>query len=211
VGHFIITSSGAAYGYHADNPAWLDENDALRGNAEFAYADHKRQVEQMLARWRRQHPDIRQLVLRPGTILGAGVKNQITDLFDSRKILGLMGHETPFVFIWDEDVAAIIVKGVHEGAAGIYNLAGDGTLTLKEMAAMMGKPYQPLPVWFIKGVLWLKKKARVTPYGPEQVKFLQYRPVLANRRLKEAFGYTPRKSTREVFAYFRAHRGDGNA
>jgi UDP-glucose 4-epimerase len=211
VGHFIITSSGAAYGYHADNPTWLDENDAIRGNAAFAYSDHKRQVEQMLARWRSQHPEIRQLVLRPGTILGAGVKNQITDLFDRKKILGLKGHATPFVFIWDEDVAAIIVKGVHEQAAGIYNLAGDGTLTLEEMAAMMGKPYKPLPVWFIKGVLWLKKKAGVTPYGPEQVQFLQYRPVLANRRLKEAFGYTPRKSTREVFSYFRAHRGDRHA
>jgi UDP-glucose 4-epimerase len=211
VGHLIVTSSGAAYGYHADNPAWLDEHDAIRGDEAFAYANHKRQVEEMLARWRCEHPEIRQLVLRPGTILGTGVKNQITDLFDSEKILGLRGYETPFVFIWDEDVAAIIVKGVHERAAGIYNLAGDGTLTLEEMAAMMGKPYRPLPVWVVKGVLWLKKKAGVTPYGPEQVKFLQYRPVLANRRLKEAFGYTPRKNTREVFDYFRTHRGDGDA
>ncbi len=30
----IVTSSGAAYGYHADNPAWLDEDAALRGNDE---------------------------------------------------------------------------------------------------------------------------------------------------------------------------------
>jgi hypothetical protein len=46
----IYTSSGAAYGYHADNPEWIDENDALRGNPEFAYSDHKRLVEEMLAR-----------------------------------------------------------------------------------------------------------------------------------------------------------------
>jgi UDP-glucose 4-epimerase len=59
--------------------------------------------------------------------------------------------------------------------------------------------------------LWQKKKAGLTPYGPEQVKFLQYRPVLANRRLKEVFGYTPRKNTRETFAYFRAHRGGFDA
>src|SRR5512141_2424110 len=44
----IYTSSGAAYGYHADNPEWLREDDALRGNAEFAYSDHKRLVEEML-------------------------------------------------------------------------------------------------------------------------------------------------------------------
>ena len=43
---FIYTSSGAAYGYHADNPEWLVENDALRGNVEFAYSHHKRLVEE---------------------------------------------------------------------------------------------------------------------------------------------------------------------
>src|SRR5690606_4010693 len=48
VQHITVTSSGAAYGYHADNPEWLRETDALRGNPEFAYADHKRQVEAML-------------------------------------------------------------------------------------------------------------------------------------------------------------------
>ncbi|HJV61251.1 MAG TPA: NAD-dependent epimerase/dehydratase family protein, partial [Albitalea sp.] len=41
----IVSSSGAAYGYHADNPAWLTEQDPVRGNEEFAYSWHKRLVE----------------------------------------------------------------------------------------------------------------------------------------------------------------------
>ena len=45
VRHLVVSSSGAAYGYHADNPAWLRETDALRGNEVFAYAHHKRLVE----------------------------------------------------------------------------------------------------------------------------------------------------------------------
>ena len=55
---FIVTSSGAAYGYYADNPVPLDEHDALRGNPEFAYSDHKRLVEEMLARHREEHPEL---------------------------------------------------------------------------------------------------------------------------------------------------------
>jgi UDP-glucose 4-epimerase len=43
----IVTSSGAAYGYHPDNPKWLDENDPLRGNDEFEYSKNKRLVEAM--------------------------------------------------------------------------------------------------------------------------------------------------------------------
>jgi UDP-glucose 4-epimerase len=42
----------------------------------------------------------------------------------------------------------------------------------------------------------------VTQYGPEQVNFLRYRPVLSNRRLKEVLGYTPQKTTRDVFEFF---------
>jgi len=198
----IVTSSGAAYGYHADNPEWLDEKDALRGNPEFAYSDHKRQVEEMLERWRREHPELQQLILRPGTILGETVRNQITDLFDGKAVIGLRGVDSPFVLIWDQDVVGCVVQGVLTDATGIFNLAGDGVLTLRQMAAQLGKPYRPLPIGPVRGALWLMKKLGRTQYGPEQVDFLRYRPVLSNRRLKEEFGYTPAKTTAEVFELF---------
>ena len=204
--HFTVTSSGAAYGYYADNPEWLDEDDALRGNPEFAYSDHKRQVEEMLADWRQRHPDLKQLVFRPGTVLGATTSNQITNLFDGRFVIGLSGAATPFVLIWDQDVVGAIVKGIHERATGIYNMAGDGALPMREMAAMMGKPYIPLPVGAVRLGLAVMKRLGLTQYGPEQVDFLRYRPVLSNRRLKETFGYVPQKTTREVFDFFLAAR-----
>ena len=78
VQQIIVTSSGAAYGYHADNPAWLTEDMPLRGNDSFAYSHHKRLVEEMLAQYRQNHPQLAQTVLRIGTILGERVDNQIT-------------------------------------------------------------------------------------------------------------------------------------
>ncbi|MCD6296485.1 MAG: SDR family oxidoreductase [Deltaproteobacteria bacterium] len=203
----IITSSGAAYGYYPDNPEWLDENDALRGNTEFAYSLHKRLVEEMLARFRREHPELKQLVLRPGTVLGAATDNQITALFEKPFIMGLAGAASPFVFIWDQDVVGCMLKGIFDDSTGIYNLAGDGVLTMKEIAGLMGKPYVPLPVLFVRSALWVLKKLGLTQYGPEQVNFLRYRPVLSNRRLKKEFGYVPEKTTREVFEYYLAERG----
>ncbi len=146
VSHIVVTSSGAAYGYYPDNPTPLREDDALRGNPEFAYSDHKRLVEELLARYRTDHPQLRQLILRPGTILGDKTSNQITNLFEGRFVLGLRGSSAPFVFIWDQDVATCIVRGVLEEKTGIYNLAGDGTLTMSEIAAILGKPYIVVPV-----------------------------------------------------------------
>ncbi|MFZ4481912.1 MAG: NAD-dependent epimerase/dehydratase family protein [Rhodoferax sp.] len=69
VGKIVVASSGAAYGYHPDNPAWLTEDDPVRGNEEFAYSRHKRLLEEMLARARSTHPELKQVVLRVCTIL----------------------------------------------------------------------------------------------------------------------------------------------
>jgi UDP-glucose 4-epimerase len=204
----IYTSSGAAYGYHADNRDWLDESDPLRGNREFAYSGHKRLVEEMLARWRRNHPELLQLIFRPGTILGDRVDNQITAMFRRPYVIGIRGASTPFVFVWDQDVVGAIARGIHQGGVGIFNLAGEGTLTMREIAARMGKPYLALRARLVAVTLWLLKKLRLTQYGPEQVDFLRYRPVLSNRRLREEFGYTPRKNTAEVFDYYwETHHG----
>jgi len=76
VRRIIVSSSGAAYGYHADNPEWLTEADPVRGNFSFAYSWHKRLVEEMLAEYRARQPQLEQIVFRIGTILGATVRNQ---------------------------------------------------------------------------------------------------------------------------------------
>lgn len=205
VKHLTVTSSGAAYGYHPDSPAWLSENDPLRGNAEFTYSDHKRQVEELLAEYRQQHPQLAQLVLRVGTVLGADTNNLITALFAQRALIGVLGSDSPFVFIWDQDLVQIIHDGVLQSKAGQFNVAGDGALPLRELAQKLGKPYLALPPWLLRNALRLGQLFGRGRYGPEQVRFLQYRPVLANTALKASFGYTPQKSSAEVFAYFVEH------
>ena len=209
VGKIIVTSSGAAYGYHADNPAWITEDWPVRGNETFAYAHHKRLVEEMLARWRAEHPELKQVVLRVGTILGATVHNQITDLFEKTRLIAIRGSDSPFVFIWDQDVAGSILHAISTDKTGIFNVAGDGALTMREIASRLGKPCIVLPAWLIGAALAVLKVLHLTQYGPEQVDFLRYRPVLDNRRLKEEFGYVPRKTSSEVFDFWRACRDAG--
>jgi UDP-glucose 4-epimerase len=206
VGHLVVTSSGAAYGYHPDSPEWLTEDDPLRGNEEFAYSHHKRLIEEMLAETRREHPQLRQLVFRPGTILGESASNQITALFEKPVVLGLLGVETPFVLVWDEDVVGAILEGVHTGKSGIFNLAGDGTVTLRQIARGLGKAYLPLPVKTVRAALSWLHWLGLSQYGPEQVVFLEHRPVLSNDRLKTGLGYLPRKTSAEVFELYRRSR-----
>jgi UDP-glucose 4-epimerase len=80
---------------------------------------------------------------------------------------------------------------------------------MREIAAMMQKPVLPLPVSLVKSAFWLLRKLHLSQYGPEQVNFLRYRPVLSNQKLKSEFGYTPQLTTKEVFEYYlRARRNE---
>ena len=266
----IVTSSGAAYGYYADNAPFLAEDDPIRGNREFPYAYHKRLVEEMLAEYRAEYPGLKQIVFRPGTILGENVSNQITNLFEKKIVLGIKGADSPFVFIWDQDVVNCIKKGITEDKEGIYNLAGDGTLTMKQIAGILEKRYVEVSDTLLEKLFGLFQKIRgvqlgvkksipsvigpvimnfqlvqdmltgilprsihplveklhkaqnhlgrilpenigplfdllennLPPYRPEQVVFLKYRPVLSNQKLKNEFGYTPLKTSEDVFRFY---------
>ncbi len=199
VRRLIVTSSGAAYGYHPENRDFLSEDTPLRGNEAFAYANHKRLVEEMLAKARRAHPALEQVVLRVGTVLDRGTDNQITALFRKPRILTVRGATGGFVFIWVNDLAKVLERAVTDGPAGIFNVAGDGQMSMEAIAARLGKPVLRLPVWVLKAGLALAKPLRLSRYGPEQVRFLQYRPMLGNAALKAKFGYEPALSSTEVF------------
>lgn len=206
VRRIVVSSSGAAYGFHADNPEWITESSPLRGNESFAYSFHKRLVEHMLEDARVWHPTLEQVVFRIGTVLGASLNNQLLALFGGKRVLSISGSESPFVFAWDADVVACMVRAAIDGPPGIYNLAGDGALPVREVAAILGKKRLTVPAWLLKTVLWVGNRFGLTTFAPEQVKFLQFRPVLDNSRLKQSFGYTPTKTSREALIAWRTAR-----
>lgn len=199
VARLVVTSSGAAYGYHPENKTPLVESDPIRGNHEFAYSWHKRLVEEMLAKARQSNPKLQQVVLRVGTVLGEGMENQITALFRKPRVLGITGSDSPFVFIWNHDLAKILHRAANDGPAGVFNVAGDGAMGVRDLAKAMDKTVRWLPPRLIRLVLAVAKPLRLSRYGPEQVKFLLYRPVLDNTALKTEFGYVPEKTSAEVF------------
>lgn len=202
VSRIVVSSSGAAYGYHPDNAAWISETDPVRGNDDFPYSRHKRIVEEMLEELRETAPQLTQTVFRIGTILGPAVDNQITALWDPRRVLKLAGSDSPFVFVWVDDVVAVMVRAASGGPAGIFNVAGDGKMTIAEIAGALGKRTFVIPPWLFSVALAVGHALRLTPHKPAQLNFLLYRPVLDNAALKATFGFTPSKTTREAFSAF---------
>jgi UDP-glucose 4-epimerase len=132
-------------------------------------------------------------------VLGPSVRNQIVALFEKRFILGVRGSQAPFVFVSDKDLVACLVAGLRRGKDGVYNVAGDGAMTMAQIATHTGKPYVALPPALLRLALAVLRRLGLSRYGPEQVDFLRYRPVLSNAKLKREFGYTPSLTSREAF------------
>jgi UDP-glucose 4-epimerase len=138
VQRIIVSSSGAAYGYHADNPEWLTESDPCGATTRLPIP--------ATSAWSRKcWPTIAK-----STRTGAGcfphrhhprptVRNQITDLFEKPRLLAIAGSDSPFVFIHDQDVVGAILHGVDSDKTGIFNVAGDGKLSIFEIAAAPGQ------------------------------------------------------------------------
>jgi UDP-glucose 4-epimerase len=199
---FVVTSSGAAYGYWKDNPDWLTEDMPVRGNDDYFYSSHKRQVEEIMTKYHQQHPELKQVVLRPGTVLGPNFQNPITNMFSKNIITGIAGSESPFVIIWVDDLVKYLIESALTDVEGVYNVAGDGTLSLRSIAKRLNKFYLPIPPNFLRVMLSLLKPLGLSQYGPEQVKFIEFRPVLSNVKIKAAFKHQPSKSTAQAFEAF---------
>ena len=203
VRRLVVTSSGAAYGYHADNPAVLRETDPLRGNRAIALADHKRRVEEMLAAARPDQPQLEQVVLRVDTVLGAGTDNQVTARFRAPRLLAVAGAQDCYSFVWTRDLARILHRAATDGPPGIYNVAGDGFIGIDDIARALGRPVLRLPAWALRAGLAAARPLGLSRLGPEQVDVLQYRPVLATEALRRDFGHVPEKTSAEVFDLWR--------
>jgi len=198
----VVTSSGAAYGYWQDNAQWLTEDMPVRGNDDYFYSSHKRQVEELMAVYRSDYPQLKQVILRPGTVLGPNFQNPITNMFAQKKITGIKGTDSPFVIIWVDDLVAYLIEAAVGDVEGIYNVAGDGTLSLQKIATRLNKPYLALPAWFMRGMLTILNPLGLSQYGPEQVKFIEFRPVLDNKKIKHGFKHQPAKTTEQAFESF---------
>ena len=69
---------------------------------------------------------------------------------------------------------------------------------MAEIAQRLNKSTRVLPAWLLQSALWLGSRLGLSRYGPEQLDFLRYRPVLLNTAHKTQFGYTPTKTSAQA-------------
>jgi UDP-glucose 4-epimerase len=203
----LVTSSASAYGAFPDNPVPLTEDDPVRGVAGFSYARDKTEADRLCQLWAANHPDRVMTIVRPPIVFGPNVDNYLVRLWTKQPFTVDAGNlENQIQFVHEDDLVdalAALLLGRHAGA---FNVAGDGEMTRRECAEVVGTPIRrlPLPVYRrIAAAAWRMRAAEAPPGG---IDFELYPWIVSTEKLKRTAGWTPRHTTRETFELtMRAH------
>ncbi len=205
---FVYASSVAAYGFHADNPVPLTEDWPVRPDPRLFYAEEKAEVERLLAEESARHPGTALYLVRPSIVVGPHVVGAKARVPQPVAALGRLAYgaltrlplpvaapvpDLPLQLVHEEDVGrALLQCVVAAGPPGAYNLAGDGVLSMLDIAREAGIIPLPMPA----GPTRLAARAiALLPFLPTVVEWVTAaaRPAIMDcARAKRELGWRPR-------------------
>ena len=215
VPRLVYTSSVAAYGYpEVSGP--LTEDVEARGTDRHAYSQQKAEVERALAE-ALAGSRTEAYVFRPCVVAGPDSPALIEQLpyvrFEHRvpsRLRALLGrlpgvrpvlpdHGVPLQLVHHDDVAAALLEAtLGRGAAGVYNLAAEDTVTISDIAGELGWHSVPVPRMAVNVTATALR--RVPPLSVEAGWLEAIRkPMLMDcSRARGELGWKPAYSTRET-------------
>lgn len=211
----VYTSSVAAYGYHADNPTPITEDVPPRGSAEHYYSEQKAACESALGEIA-EGSSLEVFVLRPCIVAGPKAPlladampwNQLPDRV--RRITQslplprpwLPDPGTPLQLVHHDDVASAVALAATttSAPAGAYNLAGDGLLSISDVADALGA--RPVKVPHAAAVATSEVISRL-PFVPSALEWLhagRTSVVMDTSKAKEQLRWKPRYSAAQTLS-----------
>jgi UDP-glucose 4-epimerase len=194
VSKVVLKSSTLVYGAHADNPAFLTESHALRGDRRCGTVRDLLEIEGYCAGWRRQSPDVALTVLRFANIVGPclSAANTLMSRFLKQRLAPApLGSDPLLQVIHADDVVEALAHAVLNDAPGVFNVAAEGVLPLLRVLALARKPYLPLPYPLLRRA--------PQPFPPA---YLRYAWVADLARMRDELGFAPHYTAEETLRDF---------
>src|SRR3954447_14269946 len=215
---FIYTSSVAAYGFHQENPQPLTEEVAPKGTDEFYYSAQKAELERELHRMV-DGSEVDAYIFRPCIVAGHDALTLITAMLEQLQLGGrlpqltdflkslpyvkpvLPDPGTPFQLVHHDDVAQALVAAITgRGEPGIYNLAGDGTISIADLASALGWYSVPVPTAAVEVTAGAISKLPFMPAEFSWINAARVPVVMDTEKAREKLGWEPAYDTRETLA-----------
>jgi UDP-glucose 4-epimerase len=196
VQRLVYTSSVAAYGFHADNPQPLTEDVPTRGTDAHYYSAQKAELEDTL-REAVGDADLDVYVFRPCIVAGGDALALVRSFPAAMRKLPLAkpvlpDPGTPFQLVHTEDVASALAAAVRaDGPAGVYNLAGDGTIGVAELARAFGWLSVPVPKLGVDVTAEVLGRLPLMPPAASWINAFRVPVVMDTARARAQLGWEP--------------------
>lgn len=216
VKRFVYTSSVAAYGFHEDNPQPLTEEVAPRGTDEFYYSAQKAELERELHRMV-DGSDLEAYVFRPCIVAGEDALTLITAMMGQLQLGGRLPQITtflntvpflkpvlpdpgaPFQLVHHDDVAQALVAAITgRGEPGIYNLAGEDTIGISDLADALGWYSVPIPNLAVEATAEVIARIPFAPAELSWINALRVPVLMDTAKAREKLGWEPAYNTRQT-------------
>lgn len=196
VEHIIYVSSHTVYGPGADCPTPLSEDWPVRSGSGYPYAADNLRAEELLLRLAEDHPEVKVTILRCCPALGEHTSLDLLREFYFPGWLGLSDYNPPLQFVSDDDLARILGIAIREPLSGVFNVAADGVVFLREFARELQARRVQMPSSIAHPVRRLTGGAYVA-----NSHYLDRWPVImSTARLKQATGYRFRLTAPEALS-----------
>jgi UDP-glucose 4-epimerase len=227
----VYASSVAAYGFHEDNPDWLDEDVPARGSPEHPYSQHKAEVEQVLAEVLMRRTGTVAYALRPCVVAGPHARTFVREIpyyrlgeampDAVRRLLQLMPVLKPvipdpgvrFQLVHEEDVASAFAAAVRgRGEPGPYNLAAGGTLTLGDVADALDWYALPVPKQLADATADVVTRLPLLPDSVAWIHSMKKPVLMKTDRARKQLGWRPKHTAKATLrATVEAERAESAA
>lgn len=209
----LYLSSATVYGAHPDNQSPLTEASPLRADQGLVYSRNKRQVERLVERFRSRHPEIVVTLLRPSWVIGPGLDNPLAEHLRQR-IVPLPAGAAALQFTHVADLVRLVLELLRRRTDGVFNVGGEGSVTLREMVAALGGHSLPLPyplLWGLNWVAWQLRLSFLTRFPSTALRLFRYPWLVSSRRVCARTAFRYEYTSRQAFADFAAHERGGGA
>ncbi len=184
----IVLSTYHVYGALHDNPAFIQEDHPLRASIKYAELREVVEIDQITTNWLwKNQRKIDTVVLRPATIIGPQIKNTMTRYLLTPYAPVCADFNPMFQFIHEFDMASILVRTLYEVPSGIYNVAPDECISLKEAKKVLKLPTTPIPSFLLK---FSNRVAQAMAWSLPRyfIDYIRYSCIIDNTLIKSYLG-----------------------
>jgi UDP-glucose 4-epimerase len=200
VKHAVLMSSALLYGAQPGNSAFLREDHPLNAKRNFGTLRDLLEIENFIAGFRSQSPDVQLTILRFAHILGPTVESPLARFLRDDASPMLLGFDPVVQIVHEDDVANALAHAIAYEVPGTYNIAASGAMPLYKLTGLAGK----FPVPVLHPIAYLGESFLGTQFTPIDFDYLRYPCVGDLQRMRDDLEFKPAYGAEDVVREFAA-------